>query len=98
MFYYFFTHIKSVAHYVKALLKAYPENVFEDLLNRKFVCLENPKSVILNPKFNCTTDTYIDSLQQKLYDLEARLVKKKAPLKAKENKTVIPPKEKRKKK
>ena len=80
LFFPLFTNTITVKNYLTALCKAYPEESFEHLLNKKFVGKES-RAVITNKKYDTTEDKYIKMIERdaKLSDdrLKMALGKKK---------------------
>ena len=57
-----FTNTITVKHYLTALCKAYPENSFNELLNRKLID-NNSTALILNQKYNASEALYIKQME-----------------------------------
>lgn len=70
-----FTNTITVKNYLTALCKAYPEESFEHLLNKKFVGKES-RAVITNNKYDITEDKYIKMIEHdaKLSDDRLKMV------------------------
>ena len=58
-----FTNTITVKNYLTALCKAYPEESFEHLLNKKFVGKKS-RAVITNKRYNRTEDEYIKMIER----------------------------------
>ena len=59
-------------HYLTALCKAYPENSFNELLNRKLID-NNSTALILNQKYNTSEALSIQQMENKKRATETRL-------------------------
>ena len=70
-----FTNTITVKNYLTALCKAYPEESFEHLLNKKFVGKQS-RAVITNNKYDITEDKYIKMIENdaKLSDDRLQMV------------------------
>ena len=75
-----FTNTITVKNYLTALCKAYPEESFEHLLNKKFVGKQS-RAVITNKRYNRTEDEYI-----KMIERDARLTQEKLEIVLEKNK------------
>ena len=58
-----FTNTITIKNYLTALCKAYPEESFEHLLNKKFVGKES-RAVTTNKKYDTTEDKYIKMIER----------------------------------
>ena len=58
-----FTNTITVKNYLTALCKAYPEESYQHLLNKKFVGKES-RAVITNNKYDITEDKYIKMIER----------------------------------
>ena len=70
-----FTNTITVKNYLTALCKAYPEESFEHLLNKKFVGKQS-RAVITNKKYDTTENKYIKMIERdaKLSDDSLKMV------------------------
>ena len=59
-----FTNTITVKNYLTALRKAYPEESFEHLLNKKFIVGKESRAVITNNKYDITEDKYIKMIER----------------------------------
>ena len=71
-----FTNTITVKNYLTALCKAYPEESFEHLLNKKFIVGKESRAVITNKKYDTTEDKYIKMIERdaKLSDDRLKMV------------------------
>ena len=71
-----FTNTITVKNYLTALCKAYPEESFEHLLNKKFIVGKESRAVITNNKYDITEDKYIKMIENdaKLSDDRLQMV------------------------